>query len=152
MVQVGLQVVGTSLFVVITLILKRVLHRLFVFHDTDRSIDLMIMVNVVAGGLLLGGVCFPGIGESTGIAALVLMVFQGVIQLQFGYKLLRLRNNLGGMLKPFCYLNMATGICLSSIMLILPGILLSAISDLMLATIYFEIARELKEVELNRLG
>ena len=150
--QVGLQVVGTLLFVAITLILKRVLDRLFSFHDTDRNIDLMVMATVGAGGLLIGGLFFPGIRENTEIAALVLMVFQGIVQLQFGYKLLKLRNNLGGMLKPFCFLNMATGLCIASIMLILPGVLLSAISDLMLATIYFEIARELKEVEHNRLG
>ena len=150
--QVGLQVIGTSLFVAITLILKQVLGRLFKFHETDRSIDLMVMANVAAGGLLLGGIFFPGVGENTGVAALVLMVFQGLVQLQFGYKLLGLRNNLGGMLKTFCFLNMATGLCIASVILVLPGILLSAISDLMLATIFFEIARELKEVELNRLG
>ncbi len=150
--QVGLQVVGTLLFVAVTLILKRVLDRLFSFHDTDRNIDLMVMATVGAGGFLMGGLFFPGIRGSTEIAAVVLLVFQGVVQLQFGYKLLKLRNNLGGMLKPFCLLNMATGLCISSIMLILPGILLGALSDLMLATIYFEIAKELKEVEHNRLG
>ena len=53
--------------------------------------------------------------ETAGIAALVLMVFQGIIQIQFGYKLLKLRNNLDGLLKPFSYLNMATGICIASI-------------------------------------
>jgi hypothetical protein len=58
--------------------------------------------------------------------------------------------NLGGLLKPFCYLNMATGVCVASLMLILVGVVLSAISDLMLATIFFNIAKELKEVELSR--
>ena len=50
----------------------------------------------------------------------------------------------------FCYLNMATGVCVASLVLILVGVVLSAISDLMLATIFFNIANELKEAELSR--
>ena len=45
---------------------------------------------------------------------------------------------------------MATGVCVSSLVLILVGVVLSAISDLMLAAIFFNIAKELKEVELGR--
>jgi hypothetical protein len=148
--QGGIQVVGTLLFVAIIFMLKRFLNTLFAFHDTDKSIGLMVMANVVAGAFLLGGICFPGIRESADQAALVLMVFQGIVQLQFGYKLLKLPNNLGGMLKPFCTLHMATGLCIASIVLVLPGVLLSAVTDLMLATIFFKIAKELKEVERNR--
>ena len=45
---------------------------------------------------------------------------------------------------------MATGVCVASLVLILVGVVLSAISDLMLATIFFNIAKELKEAELSR--
>ena len=45
---------------------------------------------------------------------------------------------------------MATGVCVASLVLILVGVVLSAISDLMLATIFFNIANELKEAELSR--
>jgi hypothetical protein len=51
--------------------------------------------------------------------------------LKLRQKLLKLPDDLGGMLKPFCYANMATGIFLASIVLIPLGILTSAISDLM---------------------
>jgi hypothetical protein len=50
-----MQVAGTILFVAITLILKRLLNCIFNFHDTDKSIDLMIMANVVAGIFIIGG-------------------------------------------------------------------------------------------------
>ena len=142
-----MQIAGTILFVAITLLLKRFLIRLFRFHDTDKSIDLMIMANIIAGVFVVAGMYIPQIKETTGIAALVIMVFQGIVQLQFGYKLLKLQHNLGGLLKPFCYLNMATGICVASIVLILVGVVVSAISDLMLATIFFNIAKQLKYVE-----
>ncbi len=148
--QGGLQVVGTVLFVVITLILKRFLNRLFLFHDTDKSIDLMVTANVVAGLLLLGGIFFPAMREGASLVGIILVILQGVAQLQFGYKLLTLPNNLGGMLKPFCFLNMASGFCVSSIVLILPGVVLGAIADLMLATIFFKVAQEMKEAEPGR--
>ena len=145
-----MQVAGTILFVAITLFLKRFLNRIFNFHDTDKSIDLMIMANVVAGAFVVGGMYISQIKETAGIAALVIMVFQGIVQLQFGYKLLKLQNSLGGLLKPFCYLNIATGLCIASIVLILVGVVVSAISDLMLATIFFNVAKQLKVVGVEK--
>jgi len=67
------------------------------------------------------------------------------VQLQFGYKLLKLPDDLGGMLKPFCYANMATGIFLSSIVLLPLGILASAISDLMLGTIFLSVSKSARD-------
>lgn len=147
---VAMQVAGTILFVAITLFLKRFLNRIFIFHDTDKSIDLMVMANVVAGIFVIGGMYLSQIKETAGIAALVIMVFQGIVQIQFGYKLQKLQNSLGGLLKPFSYLNMVTGVCVASIVLILVGVVVSAISDLMLATIFFSISKQLKEAELDR--
>ncbi|HXE95847.1 MAG TPA: hypothetical protein VN642_05555 [Dongiaceae bacterium] len=142
-----MQAAGTFLFVAITLFLKKLLNRLYKFHDTDKSIDLMIMANIVAGLFIVGGMYISQIKETAGIAALVIMVFQGIVQIQLGYKLLRLQDNLGGLLKPFCYLNMATGVCVASIVLILVGVVVSAISDLMLATIFFNVSKQLKIVD-----
>ena len=147
LILVIMQAAGTVLFVAITLFLKRFLNCLFRFHDTDKSIDLMIMANVVAGIFVVGGMYFSQTKETAGIAALVMMVFQGIVQIQFGNKLLKLENNLEGLLKPFCYLNMATGICVASVVLILVGVVASAVSDLMLATIFFNVSKQLKVVD-----
>jgi hypothetical protein len=144
LVQAALQVAGAILFVAITLLLKRFLNSIMRFNDTDRNINLMIIANVVAGVFVLVGLYVPRIKEVAGIAALIIMVFQGIVQIQFGYKLLKLQSSLGGLLRPYCYLNMATGICVASIMLIIPGVVVSAISDLMLATIFFNAAKQLK--------
>jgi hypothetical protein len=149
--QVLMQLAGTLLFVVIILLLKRFLNRVCSFHDTDKNIDMMIMANIVAGIFVVVGMYFSQIKETAGIAALVMMVFLGIVQLQFGYKLTKLQNNLGGLLKPFCYLNMATGICVASVVLILVGVVVSAISDLMLATIFFNVSKQLKAVEQGRV-
>ena len=136
-----MQVAGTLLFIAITLLLKRFLKRIFNFHDTDKSIDLMIMANIVAGIFVIGGMYISQIKGTVGTAALVMIVFQGIVQLQFGYRLLKLHDSLGGFLKPFCYLNIATGVCIASVVLILVGVVFSAISDLMLGTIFFSASR-----------
>ena len=145
----AMQVAGTILFVAITLFLKRLLNRIFNFQETDKNIDLMIMANVVAALFVITGMYVSQIKETAGIVALVIMVFQGIVQIQFGYKLLKLQNSLSGLHKPFCYLNMATGVCIASIVLILVGVFASAISDLMLATIFFNVAKQLEVVDIS---
>jgi hypothetical protein len=130
---------------VITRFLKKLLNEQYAFHDTDRQIDLMIMANVGAGVLVLVGLCFPPLKETLGIASMVVIVFLGIVQIQFGYRLLTLQNDLGGMLKPFCYSNMATGICIASVILIIVGVAVSAVSDLMLGTIFFNVAKFVRE-------
>jgi len=146
-IQSAIQIAGILIFLAITLFLKKLLNNRFSFHDADMSIDWMIKANVVAGVLTLIALNSSQLKETLGMAALLVMVAQGVVQIRFGYRMLRLKNDLGGMLKPFCYANMATGICLASIVLILVGVLISAISDLMLGTIFFHMARSVKEQE-----
>jgi hypothetical protein len=150
-IQASLQLFGTVLFIVITRFMKKLLNEQYSFHDTDRQIDLMIMANVGAGVLVLVGLFFAPLKETLGIAALVVMVFLGIVQIQFGYRLLKLQENLGGMLKPFCYTNMLTGICIASVILIIVGVAVSAVSDLMLGTIFFNVAKLVREPESDKI-
>lgn len=145
--QAAIQLVGVVLFVAITLYLKKLLNAYCNFHGTDRNIDWMIKANVTAAILTLLALYSGQLKETLGMAALAIIMVQGVIQIQFGYRLLRLQDNLGGMLKPFCYANMATGLCVVSVVLFLVGVVISAISDLMLGTIFFHIARKVKVYE-----
>lgn len=144
-IQIGIQVVGALLFVAITLLFRKLLNARFSFHDTDRSIDLMVVANVLASGMAVVALCVPQLKETLEIAALVTVVFQGLVQVRFGSRLLRLQDNLDGMLRPFCYLNMATGVCVASVVLIVVGVVVSSITDLMLGTIFFHIAGVVRE-------
>lgn len=144
-IQALLQLFGTVLFVVIARYMKKLLNTQFNFHDTDRHIDLMIMANVVTAVLVSAWLCLPPLKETLGVAAMVIMVFLGVVQIQFGYRLLRMRENLAGMLKPFCYANMLTGVCVASVVLTIVGVAVSAISDLMLGTIFLNVAKTVRE-------
>ena len=64
------------------------------------------------------------------------------MQIMFGVKLLQLSNDLKGLHKPYCYLNIITGICLATVVLLPVGILASAITDVMLGTIFFQAAKQ----------
>ena len=140
-IQIAIQIAGALLFVAITLYLKKLLNTRFRFHDTDKNIDLMIVANVVASVVIVILLYFPHLKESLELAVLVVVVFQGLVQMNFGYKLLKLQDDLDGMLKPFCYLNITTGVLIASIILIVVGVVVSAISDVMLGTIFFHMAK-----------
>jgi ABC-type uncharacterized transport system permease subunit len=140
-IQTIIQIFGIILFVAIVLYLKRLLNSHFKFHSTDRTIDLMIIANVVTGFLSVATLYFAPFKESIGSVVIAILVIQGIVQIRFGYKLLKLPHDFGGMLKPFCYANMATGILLASIVLIPLGIVVSAISDLMLGTIFLDMSK-----------
>lgn len=139
--QTGIQVAGVFIFLAITLSLKKLLNSKFNFHDSDRFIAWMIKANLLAGILTVLGLFSSQFKDTFGLAALLIVIVQGVVQVLFGYRLLRLNNNLGGMLKPFCFANILTGICIASVVLILVGIFISALADLMLGTIFLNLAR-----------
>ncbi len=143
--QTFIQVSGTFLFVAIALYLKRFLNSLFTFHATDKNIGLMVMGSIVTGMLAISLYSFPAFKESLGYALIVVLVLLGIVQIEFGYKLLRLPNDLGGMLKPFCYANLATGILLATVVLVPLSIPVSALSDLMLGTIFFNMSLNIKK-------
>lgn len=140
-IQTIIQTSSTFLFVTIIMYLKKLLNFQYNFHDTDRNIDIMVLTGAVTGIFSTVALYVPSLKESVEYAVIVILIVQGIVQLQFGYKLLKMPDDLGGMLKPFCYANMATGIFLASIELIPLGILASAISDLMLGTIFFSVSK-----------
>lgn len=144
-IQTFIQAVGTLLFLAIILNLKRFLNSFYKFHDTDKNIALMVMASMAAGAVVIGMFTFPALKESLEPVVIAILVVQGIVQAQFGYKLLNLPNDLGGMLKPFCYANLATGIFLATVILIPLGILASALSDLMLGTIFLNMAKRVQE-------
>lgn len=145
-----IQVAGSVLFALIVLYLKKFLNSRCNFHDTDRSIVLLLITSIVTGVLSIGALYHLPLKEPIGSVVMVLLVVQGIVQLQFGYKLRKLPDDLGGLRKPFCYANMATGVLLASVVFMALSILVSAISDLMLGTIFFHMSRLAREGYLQR--
>jgi hypothetical protein len=141
--QTFIQASGTLIFLTIFLYLKKFLNSRFSFHATDTTIAFVVMANMVTGAVALGIYSFPALKESLASLLIIIQVVQGIVLIRFGFNLLKLPDNLGGMLNPFCYANIATGILLASVILIPLSMLASAISALMLGTIFFNAARRL---------
>jgi hypothetical protein len=138
-----IQASGTLIFLTIFLYLKTFLNSHCSFHATDTTIALAVMANMVTGTVALGIYSFPALKESLTSLLIIIQVVQGLVLIRFGFNLLKLPDNLGGMLNPFCYANIATGILSASVILLPLSMLASAISALMLGTIFFNAARRL---------
>ncbi|KAF0220868.1 MAG: hypothetical protein FD174_865 [Geobacteraceae bacterium] len=136
-----LQVFGTIIYVFVMTLLKRFLNNKFSFRETDDSIDRMIRINITIGFFAVVSLYVRSLEASIGIFIIVATVAYGVLEIIFGMKLLKLPDDLRGLLKPYCYVNIATGIFLSSIVMVLLGIVTGAVSDVMLGTIFFQAAK-----------
>jgi hypothetical protein len=138
--QAVLTVVGLGLFLYVIYSLRKLLNGRFKFHDVDIYISLMIWGNVVLAVLSLlslGTGKLESFMETLTVAALIAF---GILSIMFGTRLLRLSGNLYGLLKPFCYVTIGSGICLVTIFLLPVAITLGAIGDVILGVIFFRAA------------
>jgi len=127
------------LFIFIFLSLKGLLNTRFGFHDTDTLINVLIWVNAVS--LAVPFMEFlPASDELAAVVPLVLSALSGIVAIAFAIKLLKLPDNLQGMLKPFVYASIATGLCFATIVLIPIGLLASMIADMILGVIFLRVA------------
>ncbi|HEY6839185.1 MAG TPA: hypothetical protein VI389_10615 [Geobacteraceae bacterium] len=147
LIQFIVLVVGTGLLIFLMTTLRILLRQGFAYRRADAPIVLLVTANVASA--LMGGtaILFPEAGRFLDIAGLALVVATGAVQILFGVRLLRLPDNLRGMLRPFCYLNIATGVLLTTVLLLPVGVVTSAIADVMLGTIFLQAAREATENE-----
>ena len=135
-----MQTSSVLIFIFTSLSLKKLLNIAHGFHETDRHILWLIKLNFVLLAVSLTGLISPSFASSAGIVSLLFVVPLGVVQLLLGVKLQKLPSDLGGLLRPYCYLNMVTGFSLAAIILLPLGILTGAIADIMLGTIFFQSA------------
>jgi hypothetical protein len=79
------------------------------------------------------------------IAFFVFLVPYGVVSIMFGRRLLKVDSHYRGFTL-FCWMSIIAGICFASVALFLLAIPFSLIADIALALIFFEAARELREL------
>lgn len=135
-----MQLASAAIFIYTAVSLKTLLNRTYSFHDTDRFIDWMIKANVVLTAISLAGIIYPAVASSAGTLALILIVPLGVLQLFFGLRLQLLSPENTPLFRPYSYLNIATGFCLATIIMIPLGVIVGAIADIMLGTILLQAA------------
>jgi len=140
--QAILTLVSLGLFLCVIIALRRLLNYRFKFHQTDIYISLLIWGNVILSVFNLLGLGSQGLESLMNILSIALIIIFGILAIMFGTRLLQLPGNLYGLLKPFCYTTIASGICLITVFLAPVGIVVGAVSDVILATIFFRAAEQ----------
>jgi hypothetical protein len=143
--QTAMQVVGLFLFIYLTWFLKKFLNSRYSFHETDNYIDFLIATNLFAGIAVIAGLYLPSWAEALDWFSLLLIAAFGVAQILFGIKLLTLPHILNGMLRPFCFMTITTGLFTSTVVFLPVGVVTGAIADVMLGTIFFQAAVKTEE-------
>jgi hypothetical protein len=138
-----LQGAGSSIFVALAVVFRNFLNRNCAFNKADTIILAMIILNCVYA-VASSATMFAPQGEEQFTSILVaLIILLGIVQAGLGLRLFTLENGLGGMKRPYCWLNIITGVCLASLVLIAAGVIASAVADVMLGTIFLQEAKRL---------
>jgi hypothetical protein len=143
--QVVLTLISLGLFVYVFSSLKRLLNFLFQFHDVDTYILLLIWGNVgfsILGALSLGS---GKLETVVSVLSVVAFIAFGILFMIFAIRILRLSDNLFGLLKPFSYISIGTGICFATLVLFPLGLIGSIASDVILGIIFFKEAENWKK-------
>ncbi|SNB48043.1 hypothetical protein SAMN06269301_3537 [Geobacter sp. DSM 9736] len=138
----ALMLVGRlALLIYVLLVFQQLLNKHYAFTGANKTISLFIQASTIQVAARLLALAVPELADAVALFGLIMLVIIGVIHLMFGIWLLYLPASLGGMHRPFCYLNIATGLAFASIVLLPVGMLTSTIADLMLGTILLQTAR-----------
>jgi len=138
--EVSMLVVGLALLVYLLLTFQHLLHRRYAFHHADKTISLLIQAAIIQTAASLLGLAVPELAAAVRLFVFIMIVIAGILHMMFGIWLLQLPASLGGMHRPYCYLNIVTGFALATILLLPLGILTSCIVDVMLGTIFLQAA------------
>ena len=135
--NVILSLIVLFLFIYIFYSLKLFLNEQFDFHLVDAHIMALIYLN--AGATFIS-VIATKLDVFLAICLLLALIASGIIMIAFSITLMKLEEPFGGLLKPFCYLAIAQGVCTASVVLILLGPLPSIAADIVLAIIFLRSA------------
>lgn len=140
--QAILIVVNLGLFVYILSSLKKLLNFRFQFHDIDIYISLLIWGNVALSIFHLLSLGSKKLESGMNILSILAFIAFGILSIMFATRLLRLTGNLYGLLKPFSYTQIVSGLCFIIVVLSPVGIIAGAVADVMLGIIFFRAAEE----------
>jgi hypothetical protein len=136
-VVIVLSVLSILIFIYILLTFKELLNSYFNFYNVDTIIAMFIWANVFVTGANIVPLFLPEYKVKIGIFTLMFMLLNGILHIMLGAKLLKLKDDLFGLLKPFSYLTIATGILCMTIVLLPLGMITDVISSILLAIIFF---------------
>lgn len=132
-----LALLNFALFAFVFTILKRLLNERYHLHEIDLPILALIGLNALGVGLTL--LPLIGLGPTAiGWILSVTAVVVGLTMLAFAVQLLRLPAGMIQFLRPYAFLIAAAGVSIASVRLSALGVILGAVSDLLLGVILFK--------------
>ncbi len=132
--------VSLGLLVYVLRSFKKLLNTRFQFHSVDIYISLVIWGNVLLSGLSLLSLGTAGLEFHVRVLSILTFIPFGILDIMLGTRLLQISGNLCGLLKPFSYVLIASGVCFISVILSPVGYITSAMSDGILGIIFFRAA------------
>lgn len=150
-----------SSFICVLFFLKKLLNQRFQFNKANLSISVLMVLEIIFSVLSFWLIYLNtssdlfltnflnNINNIQQEAALVstntyyLSVIFNIVYMVFAANVLGLSNNLYGLLKPFAYTSIASGLCLATIILIPLGLLIGAASNVILGIIFFRAAEQI---------
>ena len=134
-------VILNSLFMLIAIYIlltfKGLLNSYFSFYNVDTIIAMLIWALVFLAGANIVPLFLPEYKVNIGIFTLIFTLLCGILNIMLGVKLLKLKEDLFGLLKPFSYLTIAAGILCVTIVLLPLYMIAEVISSILLAIIFF---------------
>ena len=140
--QAILTIVSLGLFLYIITYLRKLLNIRFKFHDVDIYISLLIWGNVIVSIFSLLFLGSKILERTMNFLSLIAFIVFGILSILFARRLLRLPGNLYGLLKPYCYITIGSGICFITVFLAPLGIIAGAVTDVILGVIFFRAAEQ----------
>jgi len=140
--QAILTIVSLGLFIYIVSSLKKLINSRFQFHDVDIYISLLIWGNLILCILSILSLESIRLEFVFRYLSMIALIIFGILSIMFATRLLRLSGNLYGLLKTFCYTQIVCGICFITVFLLPAGIIVGAVSDVILGVIFFRAAEQ----------
>lgn len=137
-----LSLLTLALFVFIYYWFMKMLNDKYGFDKVNGLISFFILLQVLTTVVNSVSTLFPKDNIIIGAFVITVLIVTGILLILLGVKLLKLEYSFDGLLKPFCYINIATGICLLSVLLIPLALLGSIASDIFLGMIFLHQARK----------
>ena len=136
--EASMLMASLALLVYLLVTFQQLLNRCYAFQHANKTISLIIQANVTLTANSLLGLAVPELGGPVRIMGFILVVIAGILQMMFGIWLLQLPSSLGGLHRPYCYLNVITGFAYASVVLLPLGMVTNCIVDIMLGTIFMQ--------------
>jgi hypothetical protein len=142
----AVQLLGLFLFTALTLSFKKLLNSRFLYHRADNYFDFLVATYLFYTAASISSLFLPSLQKPLDLFSMLLVCAIGVAQVLLGINLFQLPDSLYGMRKPYCLLNIITGVLVASIVLLPIGVIIGAIADVMLGTIFFQAAAQPDQV------